>query len=138
MKRSERSKKTIRETEKRLFRYAILKKRVEDSRNDIAELAKRSVKCIIGNNYEGEEEFNKKLKCIENCIDADEYEIKQIERALAVVRNDYYFSIIEYKYFNAMTDVQAAQRVLCSVSTLRRQKSKLINKIADALYGMSV
>ena len=58
-----------------------------------------------------------------------------MERALAYIEEHPYFEIIKLKYFKCMTDAAIAERLSCDVSTIRRNRKRLVQSVALFLYG---
>ena len=52
-----------------------------------------------------------------------------------LVADDEYYPIIRMKYFEGKTDEEIAPEIPCDPSTVRRNKSRLIRRIAVKLYG---
>lgn len=136
-----------RETERRLYRYKTLCGRIRDHRRDIEELndmnfdaLRRSSKSFVsmlksGMRMDPQDAFEAQIGVLRTYLAVDEYEVRQIRRALRYVRDDPYYMSIEYKYFRNMTDEESSRAMKCSLSTVRRNRSRLLNRICDALYG---
>lgn len=133
-------------TEQRLYRYKALCSAVTDHKRQINELKDlnpdalyRSSKSIVSlkrNNsrYDPLDAFEKQIGLLRVYVKADEYEIRKIRAALRKVRNDPYYMSIEYKYFSRKTDEEASRALKCSVSTLRRNRTRLLKEITNELY----
>ncbi len=75
-------------------------------------------------------------KDIEASIAKSEYEIKAIEDALAPLTNDSYFRVIEGKYFEQLDDEFIAEELHCDPSTIRKNRGRLVRRVAVRLYGV--
>ena len=62
-------------------------------------------------------------------------EVRILRKALKAVRADPYYKSLEYKYFRRMTDNQAAVKMNCSLSTLRRNRQRLLCIVVNILYN---
>lgn len=137
-------------TEKRLYRYAVLCRRIVENKREIEELSdmnldalRRTSKSFVsllrsGMRVDPIDAHEAQVAMLKSYIAADEHEVRQIRRALRFVRNDPYYMVVECRYFKAMTDENTAELLKCSLSTVRRNRTRLVRSIADALYGMSV
>ena len=136
-------------TEKRLYRYRVLCRRIEEHKKDIEELAamnfealRHSSKSFVslirtGMRVDPHDAFEAQIGVLRAYISADEYEVRRVKRALRFIRDDPYYMIIECKYFRGMTEEATAKELSCSLSTVRRNRARLVNTLSDALYGMS-
>jgi len=70
-------------------------------------------------------------------IAANEYEIKTIEDALEVLKTDPYYPVIKGKYFEQLSDEVLAEKLCCDASTIRRNKARLVRRLAVRLYGVN-
>lgn len=138
------------ETEIRLYRYKTLCMRINSHKHDITELedmnpdalmhsSKSFVSMIRGGmRIDPTDAYEKQIAMLRAYISADEYEVRQVRRALRLVRKDPYYMTIECKYFKRMTDEESSRVLKCSISTLRRNRTRLLRQISDALYGMGM
>ena len=62
-------------------------------------------------------------------------EVMRIERALETIKDDKYYDIIPMKYWDEMTMESIAERFDCEDKTVRRNKSRLVNKLKIMLFG---
>ena len=76
------------------------------------------------------------IKQLKAQIAADKFETDKIEEALQKIEDDTYAPIIEYKYFDEMSDNEISEKMCCDPSTIRRHKVRLVKKIAIMLYGV--
>lgn len=63
-----------------------------------------------------------------------EEECLKIESALKTIENDCYYSIIEYKYFDNMTLEDIAEILEVDVSTVSRQRNRLVTRLKWLLF----
>ena len=140
---------TFKMTEKRLRRYAILCRRVTECKKEIEALSQMDMESLCqssssvvslirtGMRKDPEDACRAQLQILKSYVAADEFEIRQIRRALSYIRNDPYYMIVMYKYCKGLTDEQISKHIKCSLSTVRRHRTRLVNTVATALYGMS-
>ena len=69
-------------------------------------------------------------------IAADEYEVETLGRALKDIADDPYFLSVKGKFLDGMTDDRIAETIPCDPSTVRRNRGRLVRKIAVLLYGV--
>lgn len=69
-------------------------------------------------------------------IAAVEFEIESIEEVLDSLKNDPYYITISDKYFEGLCDGFTAKTLQVDPSTVRRQRARLLDKIAVRLEGM--
>ena len=67
---------------------------------------------------------------------ANERELKRMTAALSFIQNDPYFRAIEMKYFQGMREADIAEALLCDPATIRRNRARLIKRLALRLYGV--
>ena len=60
--------------------------------------------------------------------------LKMINLILQDIRDDKYYKIIELKYFDKKTYEEIAEVMECDISTISRNKNRLINKIKVRLF----
>ncbi len=75
---------------------------------------------------------------IEVKIERDMRIIKEVDRALAEIKDDYYAPIIKNIYFNKMEADDISQILHCDRATVYRNKNRLLNVLAIKLYGGDV
>jgi nicotinamide mononucleotide adenylyltransferase len=136
----------FKQTEKRLYAYPELKENIEKYKLDIEDLKREKVSCrskdIVripegsGIRLSPEEIQEARIQNVVKKMERDQLEIDEINYALDAVRNDEYYKVIEYKYFQGMTnDDEIGELLHCDGRTVRRHKNRLVNKIAVKLYG---
>lgn len=62
-------------------------------------------------------------------------EVLRIDRALETIKEDRYYNIIPFKYWDGMTMEEIAEKFDCEDKTIRRNKNRLVNKIKIMLFG---
>ena len=66
-------------------------------------------------------------------------EVKQkIDNVLETIKDDNYFGLIHYRYFNNMTFEQIAEIYDCQSKNVSKQRSRLIRKLATELFPEDV
>lgn len=136
-------------TERRLYAYPELALNLEKHDLDIQDVRKESrvigggrSKSIVyrpvtgGSVVAGKDEILEgKIAIIESKRQRDQDEINEINYALGAIENDPDRMIIEYKYFDNMTEAEIGEKMFCDERTVRRHKSRLLRKIMIRLYG---
>jgi hypothetical protein len=133
------------QTEVRLYAYPDLKDNIKQYELDIRDLETekpgRSKSLVFfstgssGIRLSEEDIQQGRILHIQNKIRRDQEEIEEIDRALEPVASDQYFSIIELKYFKRKTDEEIAEAIPCDPRTVRRNKNRIVRRIAIKLYG---
>lgn len=133
------------QTEKRLYAYPILQKNIDRYKLDIEDVKSESfghshdiVIYTVGGAGEKRdiEDIRKaKILMLEQKIIRDEKEIKEVNAALEIIKNDEYHKIIEMNYFQNMTPDEIAAKLNCDRVTVFRNKKRLINVISISFYG---
>lgn len=62
----------------------------------------------------------------------------EVEKALAKIKGDKYYDVIEMYYFDEQPVESIATRIGCSISTASRNKTRLINELAIQLFSDEV
>ena len=133
-------------TMKRLYSYPILKQNIERYKMDIEDIKQEDMgksKSIVefyahsgGSEKPDLEELRAaKIRIVEMKIDRDQKEIAEIEAALATIRDDPYFPIIDLKFFQKWKQEDIADEIPCSVATVPRQLGRLLDIVNISLYG---
>ena len=135
-------------TERRLYAFPILRQRVEDGKEELMELETmgldglrhhdRSIVRLVrpGLRVSEEEAHTAQMASLRGRLAADEMEVKKVQRALNAVCGDYYYPVIEMKYFKRFTDEDCSERLRCDPSTVRRHRLRLVKTLALWLYGV--
>lgn len=128
-------------TEKRLYALPIIRARAEDYREDLAEIENTGMP-LTYRLYEREGMMSIEEICIAQKAElrarlaADEREIRKMDNALKCVKNDAYYPAIPLKYFDGLKDAQIAQELHCDPATVRRNRNRLVKRLAMRLYGV--
>lgn len=145
----------FKDTEKLLYSYPELKKKVSMDEEFLADPDAviypqgRSHDIVRYSNTGGlvqtgfdEEEYTKSVK---KSMIRTRAEVARIERALNQIREDKYYRVIELKYFEKKDDSQEgytyediAEILEKDVRTIRRNKNRLINRLKIYLFGADV
>lgn len=139
------SKNYYKKTEQRLFSYNDLKAKMNNDILDLKDLHKEGVtsksKDILYRSVNGgvrlspEELWQIKTDKIKQHISESAREIARIDDAINAIGDDYYSAIISMRYFEGKNDEYIAEVLNCDVSTVRRNRKRIISKISVRLYG---
>lgn len=61
-------------------------------------------------------------------------EVRRLMEAIAQIQNEPYVMSITGRYIAGQRDEETAEQLFCDVSTVRRNRKKLLRKIAEELY----
>lgn len=143
-KHQEEVKNYFKETEILLYNYPALKLKVAQDEeflyNPDAEAVpeKRKSKDIIKYSSSGGGhglDIDRYTIGVKSSMMRTKQEVLRIERALETIKDDAYYCVIEYKYFDEMNFEEIADRLEKDESTCRRNKNRLINKLKIMLFG---
>ena len=142
---SERSAKdAYRATERRLYALPDIRAKLEDDRETLTEVKEHGVRSRShsvtrflksGIRLTPEEALSAVVMDLEAEIATSEHEIDIMERALAVISDDEYYSTVTWKYIERLTDAQIAEKIHCDASTVWRNRKRLIQRLSVRLYG---
>lgn len=134
-----------RATEDRLYALPILAKKIETDQERLKELEQethlpRRSKDICRFQKDGvrlseEEIIEGLITDITAGIAADEHEIETVQTALEIVKDDLYYQTLTCRYFEQVNDKQIAKEMHCEETTVWRNRSRLVRRVAVALYG---
>lgn len=136
----------FKQTEIRLYAYPDLRDNIEKYNQDIEDLRRealpgRSKDIVFFGSFSGgtrlspDEIQEARILLLQRKIYRDQTEIDEIEFALQSIKDDGYRQIIELRYFANKSDDEVAAVIKCDPSTVRRNKGRLVRKIAVKLYG---
>lgn len=138
-------KNVFKQTEIRLYAYPELRKNIDKYTLDIRDLRRetpgRSKDIVFysthggGTRLSAEEVQEGRIMVLQKKIYRDQSEIEEIDFALEAIKDDEYYQVIEMRYFKGMKDDEIAESISCDPSTVRRNKNRLIRKVAVKLYG---
>jgi RNA polymerase sigma factor (sigma-70 family) len=134
----------FRETEILLYNYPALKLKVAQDEEFLydpeayAKPANRSKDLVhfstrnIGNHGLDLDQYTQSVK---SSMMRTRQEVIRIDRALETIKDDRYYDIVPFKYWDGMTMEDIAESFGCEERTIRRQKNRLINKLKIMLFG---
>ena len=131
-------------TERRLYALPILRKKIIDDENQLADLLEHGMpersKSIVRFSRSGcrltpEEMLEAVIRDLEATIASDEHEIETLERALEHIKDDPFYFAVEGKYFLDYDDDDVALELKCGTTQLWKQRGRLVRAIAVLLYG---
>jgi hypothetical protein len=131
-------------TEKRLYAYPVILEKITNDKERLEELlthgAPERSKSFVRFNRTGirlspDEILDALVQDLTATIDADQYEADTIAAALKTIENDPYYAVVAGRFIEGMTDDDLAAVVPCDPSTVRRNRGRLIRKLAVWLYG---
>lgn len=131
-------------TERRLYALPVLKKKVEDAKQRLAELQHMGLpgrsKDVVrfsrsGRRQSPDEILDALIQDAEAGIAADEFEIETVEKALDNIRDDEDYLAVSGRYFLGLSDAKIAKQIFCDERTVRRHRSRLVRVLAVWLYG---
>ncbi|OPX87747.1 MAG: hypothetical protein A4E53_02369 [Pelotomaculum sp. PtaB.Bin104] len=132
-------------TERRLYALPDLKDKVAKDKQYLQDLIDHGLqshsKDIVrfqrtGRRLSSEDILEALIRDTKAKIAADEHEINLIEDALKPLTNDPYFRALEGKYFEQKTDEELGKEIPCDPSTVRRNRGRLVHRVAVRLYGV--
>lgn len=82
-----------------------------------------------------EEAFEKQVELLKKRLTAARREIARVKRAMAYMESDEYYRIIPEHYMKQKTFEEIAEILNCSVATVYRNHTRLIEILAARLYG---
>lgn len=85
-----------------------------------------------------EEKVDEKIEAIEDSIRTTRTYIKIIDDAVAGLKGDPYFDLIEMRYFKSCSREEIAEHFECDVKTVTRNKNRLINLLQIRLFSDEV
>lgn len=135
-------------TEQLLYHYNDFKEAISDKENQIEEIKhngipKKSKSITFYStmhyiNTDEEEKIEEVIKTLENSISNTKRLINLIDNSLNKLKNDKYYKIIELKYFNGETREKIAEIFNADVSTITRNKNRLLNSLKINLFSDEV
>ena len=137
-------------TETLLFNYNNFKAAVKDSEDQIKEikdmgLAKKSKSITSFGGDTGFLEVKSDMEKAEEKIEAIAFRIhttknfiKIIDDALDTLKDDPYYDLISLRYFKGYSTEDLAEHFDCDVTTVRRNKNRLINLLQIRLFSDEV
>lgn len=130
-------------TENLLNNLHLLKKSVQDMKKQIKDLKEygapkstNAVHVVVPNVIREDENeiIDRRISNLRQSIHRTNSVINMINSILNDIRSDKYFMIIELKYFDKKTYEEIAEIMQCDISTVSRNKNRLINVIKVRLF----
>jgi len=136
-------------TETLLYNYNNFKAAIQDKHDQIEEIKNvglrkrsKSITSISSNpTYEIKSDIDKaeeKIESIEQSIQVTKNFIRIIDNAIDMLKDDPYFDIIRMKYFEGKTREEMAEYYDVDVSTISRNKNRLVNLLQIRLFSDEV
>ena len=132
------------ETEKRLYAYPVLIQKIADDKEKIIELSTHGApgrsKSLVrfstsGGRIDPEEKLDALIKDLQAVMARDQHEVDTIAGALDTIAKDPFYSVIAGKFIHLQADDEIAASIPCDPSTVRRNRGRLIRRLAVWLYG---
>lgn len=134
-------------TEQLLFNYMGFKRIVKEKELEIEELRKYGVpqKCGAGgervqngNLPHGivleEESVESAVRSVQRSVEMTVHTIALIDKCMAALKTDPYYSILEMRYFEGRTQEDIAATFNCNQATIARNKSRLVKELSMRLF----
>ena len=139
---AQRSMSTYQMTERILYSYEALKIKIASDKEELQNeqpihMPRRScdiVKFSSGTSFLAME-IQDKIEERKRSMERTEREVRRIENALATIRDDEYYEVIELKYFQQMTDEDIAEDMQCDRTTVTRHRKRLLNRLEIMFCG---
>ena len=134
---------TYKATEKRLYAYPDLKDKIIDDGDKINEIQRQgsyrsqSIKRYTrpGMRLSPDEIVGGLVQGLSDQIAADQHEVDIITAALSTIERDAYYPTITGRFFHGCNDVDIADELGCDPTTVRKNRGRLVRKLAVRLYG---
>lgn len=132
-------------TEKRLYAYPVIKEKIENDRDMLerylaGDQPSRGGALArfhkSGMRLSDDEILETLIQDLRAKIAANEFEIETIDKALKFIADDQYAKVVSCLYFEGKSILETSDLVPCDRSTVFRQKSRLVQRLATFLYGL--
>ena len=132
------------QTEVRLYAYPTLLDNIKRHKLDIEDLKREKIteksKDITSFSVDGirltpEERQAGKILAVEIKLQRDQKEVDEIAAALNMIQGDQYVAAITGRYFENISDTDIAIKLNCDERTVRRNRNRLVKKMALKIYG---
>jgi DNA-directed RNA polymerase specialized sigma24 family protein len=133
-------------TEKRLYAYPPLLEKIEADKETLVQLSTEGTptrsKCVMRYRRSGvrltpDEIVDTFIQDTLSTIAADEHEAALVAAALDTIARDPYYAAVEGRFIRGYDDDDIAADLDCDPSTVRRNRGRLIRRVAIRLYGAS-
>lgn len=133
-------------TEQLLFNYMGFKRIVKEKELEIEELRKYGVpkNCAVtefvqkGGMPQGivleEETVEAAVRTVQRSVEMTVQTIALIDKCMAALKTDPYYSILEMRYFEGRTQEDIAATFNCNQATIARNKSRLVKELSMRLF----
>ena len=137
-----------RATEQRLYRVPIIRERVEDDKEDLMALESGEAELLgprpallelgRGSNLprSPQDIRGDQMAALRSRLAANERELRRMAAAHSFIADDPYYPAIELRYLQGMREVDIADRLQCDPATVRRNRARLVKRLALRLYGV--
>ena len=137
-------------TETLLFNYNQFNAAIKDKEEQIREIKESGLpkKSACFSTYGGNEGYievksdiekaEEKIEQIERSIKTTRNFIRIIDDAILALKDDPYYDLIDLRYFKGCTREQIAEHFDCDVSTVNRNKNRLVNLLQIRLFSDEV
>lgn len=136
----------IEDVESLLFNYYKYKSKIKVLINKLEEIEKGNFTILKNNSLENErvqgslsfksdfEIFEEEKEKINKTINRLNYIVNQVNLAIEVIKNDEYYSLIEYRYLKGYSINKVLEELHITNSTFKRNKKRLIKQIRSILF----
>ena len=133
-----------RATERRLYAYNDLKEKIVEDRARLEDMETNGApgrsKSLVRYSRTGvrlspDEMLDGMIQDLRAKIEADEYEVSEIDKGLQLISGDAYYLAVQGKYLDGLDDAAIADAIHCDASTVRRNRGRLVRRVAVKLYG---
>ena len=146
-------KKLFREVEELLRAKETLEDNVAEWKLKVSELERgintssksRDIVMMSTNRLSESDVLDTKILHLRSSIERDEEKLQKLAEALELISDDRWFDIIAYRYYQDLDDFEIAEHFMVQdesgqlrkpdVRTIRRNKNKLIQKMAVKMFG---
>lgn len=122
-------KKLLKQTEHMLKSYNYVSARLNADKKSVEKLKKIDLTSNL---------HCDRIKTLEDSIVLCELQIENIDSALEQIKDDFYFSIIPLKYFKLKSECAISFALNCDVSTVYRNKNRLLRMLCCYFYAHEV
>lgn len=129
------------QTIKRIKAIPVLQERIADNTARLECPVQEKSKSIVrfsasGVRSDPEEMYDAIMCTLEAHIAADQEEVDEMMKALNTISNDYYYPVVYDAFILHRTDESLAQELCCDLSTVRRNRRRLVTILSIRLYGV--
>ncbi len=121
-------------TERRLYAVPVLRQKLQEDMERLAEI-KQFGPQKNGLRLSPEEIKEALIMDMEAGIAADKFELEIMDRALGHIAADEYYLTVTGRYLEGLSNEQIAERIPCELSTVWRNRKRLVQQLAVMLYG---